>query len=223
MYSLSSRLAIQGTQPVPASMNASRTPGKRTGTPVSSIETRLATIARGCASECTASAVRNCSSWNGKTGKIASTLWIASGRPGLLRGVVDGVVELVPVEDLQARGGEVGADVAGFGRVPADLLGARDRILRRDHDRARARSARRGASGRRATRCTPVRARRRTPGRAPLRARAGDRGRARPRSRAACRARVASRPRSSTTCGRFDPPGHGMRNSARGDIAGRSR
>ena len=53
----------------------------------------------------------------------------------LLRGVVDRVVELVPVEDLQARGGEVGADVAGVGRVPADLLGARDRILRRDHDR----------------------------------------------------------------------------------------
>ena len=68
MYSLSSRFAIHGTQPVPASMNAIPSPGKRTGTPVSSMETRFATIASGWASECTASAVRNCSSWNGKTG-----------------------------------------------------------------------------------------------------------------------------------------------------------
>ena len=81
MYSLSSRFASHGTQPVPASMNAKRTSGKRTGTAVSSIQTMLATIASGCASEWTASAVRNCSSWNGNTGKTASTLWIASGSP----------------------------------------------------------------------------------------------------------------------------------------------
>ena len=81
MYSLSSRFATNGTQPVPASMKPIRRSGKRTGTPVSSIETQFATIERGCASACTAIAVRNCSSWKGKTGKIASTLWITIGRP----------------------------------------------------------------------------------------------------------------------------------------------
>ena len=120
-------------QPVPASMNAIRS-GKRTGTPVSSMETRFATIASGCASECTASAVRNCSSWNGQGRRPRRCGSRPAGR--LLRGVVDGVVELVAVEGLEPGCRQVGADIAWIARVLADLLGAGGRALRRQHDRA---------------------------------------------------------------------------------------
>jgi hypothetical protein len=59
---------MNGIQPVPASMNPIFSSGNRTGTPVSSMLTRFATIESGCASACTASDVRNCSSWNGNAG-----------------------------------------------------------------------------------------------------------------------------------------------------------
>ena len=59
---------MNGTHAVPASMKPIFSSGWRTGTPVSIIDTRLATIDSGWASACTAIEVRNCSSWNGNTG-----------------------------------------------------------------------------------------------------------------------------------------------------------
>ena len=78
---MSSRFAIHGTQPTPASMKPQRISGQRMGTPVSSRLTRFAIIESGCASACCASDVSKQSSWNGKTGKTASTEWIATGSP----------------------------------------------------------------------------------------------------------------------------------------------
>ena len=205
-------------------MNAIRSSGKRTGTPVSSMLTRFATIASGCASAWTANAVRNCSSWNGKTGKTASTQWIATGRPGLRRGLVDGVVVLGGRRAvLQPGRRQVDADELAVAGVPADVGRARRRVLRGDDERALQERRSRAASARPASRCTSARAS--TANRvAHHREReqvVGEQNRL--VDAGARRARRASRRPSSRSGGRFEPPGNGTGTRPAATSPGRSR
>ena len=72
---------MKGTHETPASVKQIFSFGNRTGTPVVTMLIRFAIIANVCATVCRASAVSNCSTLKGNTGKTAETLCSMTGRP----------------------------------------------------------------------------------------------------------------------------------------------